>query len=143
MALTVVQIKAAKPREKPYKLADEKGVYLLVTPTGSKLWKLKYRFAGREKKLSLGAYPEVGLAEARDKRLEARKHLDKEIDPGALKSSIKRSNKETAENSFEAIAREWHVKFTPKWTEGHGKRILIRLEQDIFPWLGKSPINEI
>ncbi|QRN02547.1 tyrosine-type recombinase/integrase [Legionella sp. MW5194] len=143
MALTVVQIKAAKPKEKPYKLADERGLYLLVNPSGSKLWKLKYRFAGIEKKLSLGAFPEVSLAEARDKREDARKYLTNNIDPGVLKNSIKRSKKEAAENSFEAIAREWHAKFTPKWTDDHGKRILIRLEQNIFPWIGKRPIKEV
>lgn len=143
MPLTVVQIKAAKPKDKPYKLADERGLYLLINPSGSKLWKLKYRFAGIEKKLSLGAFPEVSLAEARDKREEARKHLTNNIDPGILKNSIKRSTQEAAENSFEAIAREWQAKFSPRWTKDHGKRILIRLEQNIFPWIGKRPIKEV
>lgn len=143
MALTVAQIKAAKPKDKPYKLADGEGLYILINPNGSKLWKLKYRFAGREKKLSLGAFPEVSLVEAREQRNEAKKHLKKEIDPGILKSSIKRANKEAAENSFEVIAREWHVKFSSTWSEGHAERTLIRLEQNIFPWLGKRPIKEI
>lgn len=143
MALTVIQVKNAKPREKAYKLADEKGLYLLVNPNGSKLWKLKYRFAGIEKKLSLGAYPEVSLATARDTREEAKKQLINNIDPGILKNSIKRSKKLSAENSFEAIAREWHAKFTPKWTKEHGERILIRLEQNIFPWIGRRPIMEV
>lgn len=96
---------------------------------GSKLWKLKYRFAGLEKKLSLGAYPEVSLAAARDVREEARKQLVNNIDPGILKNSIKRSKKLVGENSFEAIAREWHTKFTPKWTKEHGSRTLLRLEK--------------
>src|SRR3990167_8731475 len=143
MALTVVQVKSAKPKEKAYKLADERGLYLLVNPNGSKLWKLKYRFVGIEKKLSLGAYPEVSLAAARDTREEARKQLASNIDPGVLKNSIKRSKKQAAENSFEAIAREWHAKFSPKWTKEHGERILIRLEQNIFPWVGKRPITEV
>lgn len=102
-------MKNAKPKEKPYKpykLADGRGLYLLVNPNGSKLWKLKYRFAGIEKKLSLGAYPEVSLAAARDAREEARKQLSNNIGPGVLKNSIKRSKKQAAENSFEAIARE-------------------------------------
>jgi len=143
MPLTVVQVKNAKPKEKPYKLADERGLYLLVNPNNSKLWKLKYRFAGIEKKLSLGAYPQVSLSDAREAREEARKQLTNNIDPGVLKNSIKRSTKLAAENSFESIAREWHAKFTPKWTKEHGERILIRLEQNIFPWIGKRPITEV
>lgn len=143
MPLTAVQIKTAKPKEKAYKLADERGLYLLIIPNGSKLWKLKYRFAGIEKKLSLGAYPEVSLADARSQREDARKQLANNIDPGILKNSIKRSKKLAAENSFEAIACEWHAKFTSKWTKEHGKRILLRMEQNLFPWIGKRPITEI
>ncbi len=143
MTLTVFQVKNEKPREKAYKLADERGLYLLINPNGSKLWKFKYRFAGIEKKLSLGAYPEVSLANAREQREEARKHLAKDIDPGVLKNSLRRSKKQAAENSFEAIAREWHAKFSSKWTKEHGERILIRLEQNIFPWIGRRPIIEV
>ncbi len=139
-----VTVKSAKPKEKPYKLADGKGLYLLVTTKGAKLWKVKYRFANIEKKLSLGSYPETSLAKARELRDDARKKLQIEnIDPGVLKNSIKRSKKLAAENSFEAIAREWHAKFTPKWTKEHGERILIRLEQNIFPWIGRRPITEV
>ncbi len=143
MTLTVVEIKSAKPKEKPYKVADEKGLYLLVNPNGSKLWKFKYRFSGVEKKLSFGAFPDVSLAAARDARDEARRQLTNTIDPGILKNSIKRSKKIADENSFEAVAREWHAKFTPKWSKSHGERILIRLEQNIFPWIGKRPIDEV
>jgi integrase len=143
MTLTVVEIKSAKPKEKPYKMADEKGLYLLVNPNGSKLWKFKYRFSGVEKKLSFGAFPDVSLAAARDSRDEARRQLTNAIDPGILKNSIKRSKKIADENSFEAVAREWHAKFTPKWSKSHGERILIRLEQNIFPWIGKRPIHEV
>ena len=143
MTLTVVEIKNAKPREKPYKMTDEKGLYLLVNPNGSKLWKFKYRFSGVEKKLSFGAFPDVSLSAARDARDDARRQLANTIDPGILKNSIKRSKKIADENSFEAIAREWHAKFTPKWSQNHGERILIRLEQNIFPWIGKRSINEV
>lgn len=143
MAIKDVKFRNAKPKEKPYKVSDEKGLYLLVNPNGSKLWKLKYRFAGVEKKLSLGAYSEISLAAARDARDEARRQLTNMIDPGILKNSIKRSKKIAEENSFEAIAREWHAKFTPKWSKNHGERILIRLEQNIFPWLGKRPVHEV
>lgn len=143
MTLTVIEIKSAKPKEKPYKMADEKGLYLLINPNGSKLWKFKYRFAGVEKKLSFGAFPDVSLSAAREARDEARRQLTNTIDPGILKNSIKRSKKMADENSFEAVAREWHAKFTPQWSKNHGERILIRLEQNIFPWLGKRPINEV
>ena len=143
MTLTVVEIKSAKPKEKPYKMADEKGLYLLVNPNGSKLWKFKYRFSGVEKKLSFGAFPDVSLSDAREERDKARRQLTNTIDPGVLKNSVKRSKKIAVENSFEAIAREWHAKFTPKWSKAHGERILIRLEQNIFPWIGKRPINEV
>ena len=110
MTLTVTQIKNAKPKEKAYKLADEQGLYLLITPNGSKLWKLKYRFEGIEKKLSFGSFPEVSLADARAERDKARKQIKADkIDPGILKNSIKRSKKLASERSFEAIAREWHA----------------------------------
>jgi integrase len=143
MSLTTLQIKSAKAKSKPFKLADERGLYLLINPNGSKLWKLKYRFAGIEKKLSLGAYPDVTLADARTKRDEARKQLSNSIDPGVFKTSLKRAQNVAAENSFENIAREWHSKFTPKWTKSHGERILIRFEKNVFPWIGKRPISEI
>lgn len=143
MTLTVVEIKNAKPKDKPYKMADEKGLYLLINPNGSKLWKFKYRFAGFEKKLSFGAFPDVSLSAAREARDEARRQLANKIDPGILKNSIKRSKIMAAENCFEAVAREWHAKNSPAWSKNHGERILIRLEQNIFPWLGKRPINEI
>ncbi len=143
MPLTNVQVKNAKPKDKSYKMADERGLYLLVNPNGSKLWKMKYRYVGREKKLSFGSYPDVSLAQAREMRDDARSKLAKDIDPGVLKNSLKRSKQIAAENSFEIIAREWHAKFTPKWTKEHGERILIRLEQNIFPWVGKRPIIEI
>lgn len=143
MPLTNIQVKNAKPKDKPYKLADERGLYLLVNPNGSKLWKMKYHYVRREKKLSFGSYPDVTLAQAREMRDDARSKLAHDIDPGVLKNSIKRSKQLAAENSFEMIAREWHAKFTPKWTKEHGERILIRLEQNIFPWIGRRPITEV
>lgn len=143
MPLTPLQVKNAKPKDKSYKIADERGLYLQVNPNGSKLWKMKYRYAGREKKLSFGSFLDVTLAKAREMRNDARNKLSQGIDPGVLKNSIKRSKQIAAENSFEMIAREWHAKFTPKWTKEHGERILIRLEQNIFPWIGNRPISEI
>lgn len=143
MALTDVKIRNTKPKEKPFKVPDEKGLHLLVKPNGSKYWRFKYRYFGKEKQLAIGVYPEVTLAQARTKRDEARKLLADDIDPGALKQSHKRAKQLALENSFEAIAREWHTKFTPKWTKDHGERILIGLEKDIFPVIGKKPITEI
>jgi integrase len=143
MALNAIKINTAKPKDKDYKLADEKGLFLLVKTNGSKYWRFKYRFNGKEKLLALGVYPDVSLADARDRRDNARKQLANGADPGLVKSMNKQAVRAAAENSFEAVAREWHAKYSSKWTEDHGKRILIRLEKDIFPWLGSTPINEI
>lgn|SRR3990167_2339672 len=143
MPLKDATCRNAKPREKAYKLADEKGLYLFIKPNGTKLWRLKYRFLGKEKSLSIGIYPDVSLQAARNARDNARTQLADKIDPGLAKQVSKRSAIEAAENSFEAIAREWHTKFSTKWSPSHGERILRRLEKDIFPWIGKRPISEI
>ena len=143
MALKEMTVRNAKPREKAYKLSDEKGLYLFIKPNGSKAWRLKYRILGKEKTLSIGLYPDVSLSDARNARDNARKQLADKIDPGLAKQVSKRSAKEAAENSFEMIAREWYTRFSTKWSPSHGERILRRLEKDIFPWLGKRPIAEI
>lgn len=143
MALTDIKIRTAKPRDKAYKLSDEKGLYVYIASNGSKSWRLKYRFTGKEKRLCIGLYPDVSLADARDKRDEARKLLANDIDPGLTKQVNKRNAKLAAANSFEAIAREWYVKFSSKWSPNHSERILRRLEKDIFPWIGRRPTTEI
>jgi len=143
MPLKDVTIRSVKPKERAYKLADEKGLFLFVKPNGSKSWRFKYRFAGKEKLLSIGLYPEVSLAYARDVRDKARKLLIEKIDPALTKQASKRAAKLTAENSFESIAREWYIKHSSKWTPSHGERIIRRLEKDIFPWLGRRPIIEM
>jgi integrase len=143
MFLTDVAIRSAKPHEKSFKLCDGKGLYLQVEPNGSKLWRLKYRFAEKEKKLALGAYPEITLAQARERQLEARRLLANGIDPSEHKKQARRAAKVAAANTFEAIAREWFSKFSPGWAEGHSSKILLRLENDLFPWLGARPILEI
>lgn len=143
MALTDTKIRTLKPPEKAYKLSDEKGLFLLVKPSGAKYWRFKYRFAGKEKLLAIGTYPDLSLKDARDMRDDARNLLAKGIDPGLAKQATKKLTKHVAENTFEAIAREWHTKTSPKWTPSHGERILIRMEKDIFPWLGNRPIDEI
>ncbi len=142
MPLTDTAIRNAKPADKPRKLADEKGLFLLVTPKGGKWWRLKYRVAGKEKLLSLGTYPEVTLKEAREKRDEARKQLGQGLDPSETRKAMKAAQTTDAD-SFEVVAREWHTKFSPNWTPEHCERIIRRFERDIFPWIGKRPIREI
>ena len=141
MALTDTAIKNKKPGEKPSKLSDGSGLYLLLNTTGSRLWRYDYRFDGKRKTLSFGPYPEVTLKEAREKRDNSRKMIRDGIDP----SQAKKAQKESASgaDSFETIAREWFSKFSPAWTPSHGERILRRLERDIFPWIGKRPIAEV
>jgi integrase len=143
MPLNDLAIRNAKHLAKPYKLSDEKGLFLLIHPNGSKYWRFKYYFAKKEKLLALGVYPEIKLSEARDNRDKARKLLDAHIDPGEAKKTSKNMLLLSAENSFEVIAREWHLKFLPTWTEDHAKRITTRLENDIFPWLGTRNINDM
>lgn len=143
MALTDTAIRSAKPSSKPAKLTDEKGLFLLVTPKGGKWWRLKYRFDNKEKMLSLGVYPEVGLKDARARRDEARKLLANGIDPSENRKAQKAVRTEQAANSFEAVAREWFAKYSPGWAKGHADKIIRRLERDIFPWLGGRPIADI
>jgi hypothetical protein len=141
--LSDVQVSKAKPKDKPYKLTDGGGLFLLVTPSGGKLWKLKYRFSEMEKKLSFGAYPSITLADARQRREDARKLLANGIDPGEIKKAQKASTHAESNNSFEVIARAWHTVNTPSWSESHTKTTLERLEKNIFPWIGPKPIIEI
>jgi integrase len=143
MSLTDTAAKGAKARDKAYKLSDARGLYLLVNPNGSKLWCLKYRFNNTEKKLSIGPYPEVSLATARERQLAARSLLDSKVDPGEFKKQAKRAASIAGANTFEAIAREWFLKFSGSWAESHSSRVLLRLENDLFPWLGSRPIAAI
>jgi integrase len=143
MPLTDIAIRSAKTRGKPYRIADEKGMYLEVMPTGAKYWRMKFRFAGKEKRLALGVYPEVSLAAARGKRDEARKLLATGTDPCFARKANKTTGTDNAANSFEALAREWIAKYTPIWVASHTDRIVRRLERDIFPWIGGRPIAEV
>lgn len=143
MALTDIKVRTIKPKLKSFKQADEKGLYLLITPKGAKHWKFKYRFDGKEKKLSFGAYPEVKLADARQRRDDARKLLSEDIDPSTYQKERRIARQMGATNGFELIALEWHAKNIHSWTQEHGKRILTRLQKDIFPWLGNYPISDI
>ncbi len=143
MPLTDVRIRNAKPLEKPYKLSDGKGLYLLVSPAGGRLWRLKYRHGGKEKLLALGAHPDIGLKEARDRRDAARQLLAEGMDPAENRKAQKAASTDRAANSFEVIAREWYAKHAPNWAEHHGDRIIRRFERDIFPWIGGHPIADI
>lgn len=143
MILTDIVCKNAKPKEKPYKLADGGGMFLHVMPHGSKLWRLKYRYLGKENLLSLGAYPQTTLQEAREKREANKKMIKGGINPSFAKKEEKRQSLLSHENTFEALAREWHEHTGARWTEGHAKDILHRLSMDIFPEIGHRPIREI
>lgn len=143
MSLTDTAIRNAKPGKKPIKLFDERGLFLLVTPTWGKWWRFKYRFDGKEKQLSFGVYPEVGLKDARERRDDARKQVAAGIDPGEHRKAQKSGRADRAANSFEVVAREWFAKYSTTWAANHGDRIIRRLERDIFPWIGGRPVAEI
>lgn len=143
MPLTAIAIQKAKIGDKTVRLFDGGGLYLELTPTGGKWWRLKYRFDGKEKRLSLGVYPEVSLRLARARRDDARKLLAEGIDPSENRKAQKTARADRAANSVETVAREWYAKYSPTWAQNHGNRILRRLERDIFPWIGGRPIAEV
>jgi integrase len=143
MPLTDTAVRNAKPGDKPVKMFDERGLFLIVTPAGGKWWRLRYKFDGKEKLLSLGVYPDVGLKDARERRDAARKLLADDIDPGENRKVQKAAKVERAANSFEAIAREWFAKNRDSWATSHADKIIRRLENDVFPWLGGRPVAEI
>ena len=140
--LTDMKVQKSKPQNKPVTLFDGGGLFLLVTPSGGKLWRFKYRYDGKQKLLALGAYPEVSLADARHKREDARKLLASKNDPGAVRKAQNQANTQKSE-TFETIAREWFQKFSQRWKETHSSRIIRSLERDVFPWIGTQPIAEI
>ena len=141
MALTDVSIRNSRPKDKAFKMSDGGGLYLLVNPNGSRLWRFDYRFDGKRKTLSMGVYPETSLREARERRDEAKKKIESGIDPSHARKAKKESD--SGADTFETIAREWFEKFSPTWSPSHGDRIIRRLERDIFPWLGKRSIKDI
>jgi len=143
MALTAIQIKNAKSTDKQQKLTDGGGLYLLIHPNGSKYWRLNYRFAGKRKTLALGVYPDVSLSDARERREDARKLLANDTDPSAAKKEQKAAVVALTANSFEAVAREWFSKFSKDWVKAHADKVMSKLENGLFPWLGSRPIGEI
>jgi len=143
MKLNARQVDTAKAQEKPYKLSDGGGLYLLVNPTGSKYWRLKYRVAGKEKLLSVGVYPDITLADARSKREDAKRIIAAGGDPSQEKQAEKAAKVLAVQNSFESIAIEWHNHKKENWSQGYAEDILEYLTKDIFPFIGKRAINEI
>ncbi|MGE4799671.1 tyrosine-type recombinase/integrase [Yersinia hibernica] len=141
MALSDVKVRTAKPEAKAYKLTDGEGMVLLVHPNGSKYWRLRYRFGGKEKMLALGKYPEISLADARARRDEARKLLANGVDPSESKKAVKVEQEQEA-ITFEVVAREWHAT-NNKWSKDHSNRVLKTLEDFLFPTIGKHNITEL
>lgn len=151
--LSDIQVNKAKPKDKDYKLSDGGGLYLLVTMQkydkdgkavpASKLWRYQYRFNGKQKLLALGQYPVITLAEARNRRENARKLLANGIDPSDAKKAHKQAGEDRAADSFEVIAREWYNAYQHQWTPGHATKLLRRMEKEIFPYIGAMPIEEI
>lgn len=138
MALTDIKVKTAKPKDKPYKLADGGGMYLLINTNGSKYWRMKYRFAGKEKMLSIGVYPDVTLADAREKRSEAVKLLAAGGDPWEAKKEEKIAQQMSLQNTFEAIAREWHQSKADRWSLRYRDEIIDTFEKTFFPTLASA-----
>jgi integrase len=137
-----MKVQKAKSKDKTVTLFDGGGLFLMVTPSGGKLWRFKYRFDGKEKKIAFGAYPEISLQDARQKRDEARRLLANNVDPSEIRKAQKQAKTESTE-TFEIIAREWHGRYTPTWKQNHAQGIVTRLERDVFPYLGTRPIKEI
>lgn len=143
MPLNDVKIRNAKPEDKVRRLYDERGLYLEVSPKGGKWWRFKYRFRNKEKRISLGTYPDVMLSLARKRRDENRRLVAEGLDPSEQKKRQKASDHALSANSFGKVALEWHSKNVPTWSEIHSKNIMGRLERDVFPWLGNRSVSEI
>lgn len=142
MPLTDSAVRAAKPKDKPYKLSDAHGLHLVINPNGAKLWRLKYRVAGKEKLLSFGAYPIVGLQQARQLRDSARQQLAEGVDPSEHKKAIKSANR--AEGlTFEVLAREWYAYNAPRWAESTSYKAKLYMENDLIPAIGSRPVKTI
>ncbi len=141
MPLSAVAIKSAKPKSKPYKIPDSGGLYLLVTPTGSRLWRLDYRFAGKRNTLAMGAFPLVGLAEARDQRDDAKRSLREGRDPSRMRRNQKTGV--AADHTFAKVAQRWFEARKSGWVEAYRKRIWSRIEADVISQIGEVPIDAI
>jgi len=143
MSLTDTGIRRAKIIDKPYKMFDSRGLFLLVTPNGGKWWRFRYRFEGKEKLISLGTYPDVSLEEARELREAERKKLAKQIDPSSNRKKTKAALTAKQKDSFETVAREWIDKTAAVWSPSYKKALMQSLELHVFPHLGTRLISEI
>jgi integrase len=143
MALTELKIKSSQPTDKQYKITDEKSMYLLIKPNGSKYFRMDYRFAGKRKTLSLGVYPEISLKEARIKRDEARKLISEGTDPLMLKKINKITLIQDNQETFNIFSKKWFDNYKDQWTIKHGERKYRRLEIHALPYIGNMPIKEI
>lgn len=143
MPLTDISIRNAKGQEKPYRMSDGRGLFLIVNPNGSKWWRFTYAFQGKTNTLSLGVYPDIPLKIARERRDTARTQVAIGIDPAAQRKAAKLATQERRANSFEVLAREWYELKAPEWSEGHQSRVLRLLEKDLFPYIGKLPITDL
>jgi len=141
--LTHAAVRTARPRERPYKLADGGGLYLLVNPDGSRYWRWKFRHAGREKLLSLGTFPDTPLASAREHHEALRRDLAAGGDPSAERRERKVRSGTASANTFEAVARAWHAERVPSWAPATAAKVFSFLEKDLFPWLGTRPVQDI
>ena len=141
--LSDTKLRALKPRAKPYKVSDAEGLFVLVTPNGSRLWRCAYRFDGKQKLLTFGKYPDVSLADARDKLRETKKLLARKEDPAGIKKSAKAEQRQVQANTFELVANEWFEINKAKWVESYSVRLRSRLDDDLIPALGRRPISLI
>lgn len=143
MQLTDLAIRRSKPKDKPYTLNDGNGLSLLIEPNGSKGWRLRYRFSGKAKLISLGTYPGVSLSDARTARDEAKKLIAGGIDPAEVRKAKKREIESRFGNTFEGIAREWYEKRFDRWSPSYAEEMIETFEKDVFPYIGSRPIAEI
>lgn len=141
--LSDTKIRGAKPKTKPYKLFDQDGLFLLITPSGAKWWRQRYRYAGKEQLLGLGVYDDVSLAEARDRGAAVRKQASNGIDPSADRKAKKAALLDAQANTLKAVALAWHGKFKAQWSEHHAGRILQRLEEHLLSSIGTKPIRDV
>lgn len=141
MSLCDLDCRQAKALQKAYRLYDTGGLYLDVKPTGTKVWRLRYKYYGKEKLLTIGKYPTVSLLQARIRQAEAKQNIENDIDPAQLKQDEKKAKRFKQTQTFELVAKEWHERNFDIWSVDHAKDILRRLQNNVFPFIGKKPIS--